>query len=267
MSVGDILERDEDRPAYVRFERRAVKDSEATLKTGHYVARNEDYALVTPPYSKDVVEKKVASWFDSVDQNVRSGRVPQKHFDLWKESYKRWLSGQDAPVDGTSVKDWSSISPAQCQNLINAGCRTIEDLAQANDEAMRRLGMGSNELKNKAKAWLQAAKDHGPLTEEVTQLKNQNKQLEGTISSLQEQIKRFEIRMDAQDGESINEQAILENAVKRDAFHDTPPVSEELPAYTEKERERDLAGMYFQKFGKKPHHLMKEATILKKLQE
>ena len=30
MSVGEILERDEERPAYVRFERRAVKDNEAT---------------------------------------------------------------------------------------------------------------------------------------------------------------------------------------------------------------------------------------------
>jgi len=253
MSVGDILERDEDRPAYVRFERRAVKDSEATLKTGHYVARNEDYALVTPPYSKDVVEKKVASWFDSVDQNVRSGRVPQKHFDLWKESYKRWLSGQDAPVDGTSVKDWSSISPAQCQNLINAGCRTIEDLAQANDEAMRRLGMGSNELKNKAKAWLQAAKDHGPLTEEVTQLKNQNKQLEGTIESLQEQIKRFEIRMDAQDGEM-------------------DPITTELAtdadiALLEEFDIQDIKSAYKAKFGEFPHHRMKDETILKKLQE
>jgi len=253
MSVGDILERDEDRPAYVRFERRAVKDSEATLAAGHYVARNEDYALVTPPYSKDVVEKKVASWFDSVDQNVRSGRVPQKHFDLWKESYKRWLSGQDAPVDGTSVKDWSSISPAQCQNLINAGCRTIEDLAQANDEAMRRLGMGSNELKNKAKAWLQAAKDHGPLTEEVTQLKNQNKQLEGTIESLQEQIKRFEIRMDAQDGEM-------------------DPITTELAtdadiALLEEFDIQDIKSAYKAKFGEFPHHRMKDETILKKLQE
>jgi len=247
MSVGDILERDEDRPAFIQFERRAVKDNEATLREGRYVSRDEDYVLVTPPYSKDVVEKKVASWFDSVEKNVSNGRVPEKHFSHWKECYKRWQSGQEAPVDGTSVKDWSSISPAQCQNLINAGCRTIEDLAVANDEAMRRLGMGANDLKNKAKAWLQAAKDHGPLTEEVTLLKNQNKQLKGTIESLQEQIKRFEIRLDAQDGE-----------VSRETIRQ--PEVEESPVLS-------LTDQYQVKFGKKPHHLMKEATILKKLQE
>jgi len=267
MSVGDILERDEERPAYVRFELRAVKDNEASLKAGHYVSKDEEIVLIMPPYSKDCHENTVPRWLPQLDREVNNGRIPIKHKELWLEIYARWKKGLEPPVNGTSVKDWNAISPAQCQNLINAGCRSIEDLAQVNDEGMRRIGMGANDLKNKAKAWLQAAKDHGPLTEEVTQLKNQNKQLEGTISSLQEQIKRFEIRMDAQDGESINEQAILENAVKRDAFHDTPPVSEELPAYTEKERERDLAGMYFQKFGKKPHHLMKEATILKKLQE
>ena len=256
MSVGDILERDEDRPAYVRFERRAVKDSAATLAAGHYIARNEDYALVTPPYSKDVVEKKVSAWFDSVEQNVRNGRVPEKHFDLWKESYKRWQSGQEAPVDGTSVKDWSSISPAQCQNLLNAGCRTIEDLAKANDEAMRRLGMGANDLRNKAKAWLQAAKDHGPLTEEISQLKNQNKQLEGTIESLQEQIKRFEIRMDAQDGEQV----LPRNSIEH--IQDVPHETIEQP-----EVNYDLAGKYYQKFGKAPDGRWTDATILKKLQE
>jgi len=248
MSVGEILERDENRPAYVRFERRAVTDSERTLSEGHHVAKDEDYALITPPYSKDVVVKKVAAWFVSVEKNVRAGRIPQKHLDLWKESYSRWQNGQEPPVDGTPIKDWSSISPAQCKNLLNAGCRSVEDLAQANDEAMRRLGMGANELKNKAKAWLQAAKDHGPLTMQIASLEKQNEQLKGTIDSLQDQIKRFEIRMDAQDGEVSHE-------------------TEELPVYDEKDRARDLAGMYFQKFGKKPHHLMKEATILKKLQE
>jgi len=259
MSVGEILERDENRPAYVRFERRAVTDSERTLSEGHHVSKDEDYALITPPYSKDVVEKKVAAWFASVEKNVRAGRIPQKHLDLWKESYRRWQDGQEPPVDGTPIKDWSSVSPAQCKNLLSAGCRSVEDLAQANDEAMRRLGMGANDLKNKAKAWLQAAKDHGPLTMQIASFEKENDQLKGTIQSLQDQIKRFEIHMDAQDGEVSRENVA-------DQYCDNFG-TEEVPIYTEADRKRDLAYRYFEKFGKKPHHLMKEETILKKLQE
>jgi len=253
MSVGEILERDENRPAYVRFERRAVTDSERTLSEGHHVSKDEDYALITPPYSKDVVEKKVAAWFMSVEKNVRAGRIPQKHLELWKESYRRWQDGQEPPVDGTPIKDWSSVSPAQCKNLLNAGCRSVEDLAQANDEAMRRLGMGAHDLKNKARAWLQAAKDHGPLTMQIASLEKENDQLKGTIQSLQDQIKRFEIRMDAQDGES-------KTGIGNIDLSSTVNLVEEQSSLTPAER-------YEAKFGKKPHHLMKPETILKKLQE
>lgn len=259
MSVGDILDRDEDRPAYVQFERRAVTDGEATLRAGHHVSKDEDYALITPPYSKDMVEKKVSIWFSQVDRNVKGGRIPARHFDLWKESYKRWLEGQEPPVDGTSVKDWSSISPAQCQNLINAGCRTIEDLAQINDEGIRRLGMGGHELKNKAKAWLQAAKDHGPLTMEVSKLRNENEQLKGSIGSLQEQIKLMSIRLDAQSDEKTNHSQ--ESGFSND-FSNTEYIAKNLI-----KPEGTPAEQYEEKFGKKPHHRMKEETILEKLQE
>ena len=260
MSVGDILERDEDRPAYVRFERRAVKDNEATLREGHYVSKDEDYALVTPPYSKDCVIKKADKWFEYVKKQVASGRVPMAHQELWEKTYARWQDGQEAPVDGTSIKDWNAISPAQCQNLINAGCRTIEDLAAANDEAMRRLGMGANDLRNKAKAWLQAAKDHGPLTEEVTHLKNKNKQLEGTIESLQDQIKRFEIRMDAQDGEVSREPNITTSLEEVDIPAPEADSIKRSDAF-------NLDRKYYAKFGKAPDGRWTEATILKKLQE
>ena len=259
MSVGDILERDEDRPAYVRFERRAIKDNEASLKAGHYVSKDEDYALITPPYSKDCVVKKADKWFENVEKQVINGRIPIAHQELWKKTYTRWQDGQEPPVDGTSVKDWNAISPAQCQNLINVGCRTIEDLSQANDEAMRRLGMGAIDLKNKAKAWLQ---DDNPLAEEVTQLKNQNRQLEGTITSLQEQIKRFEIRLDAQDGEVSHETPEL-----HDPFNTAYIANKLAEPQTEEVSQKSPAELYKEKFGKKPHHLMKEATILKKLQE
>jgi len=272
MSVGEILERDEDRAAYVRFERIAVKDNEASLKDGFYKSKDQDMIYVTPPYSKDEYTSKVDVFFQKKEGDVRSGRIPQKHLELWKEAYAHWRKGQEPPLDGTDVRNWAVISPAQAKNMISAGCRTIEDLAQANDEALRRLGMGGNDLKNKAKAWLQAAKDHGPLTEEISQLKNQNKQLQGTIDSLQEQIKRFEIRMDAQDGEYnpmehsaqaiSNEREILDNAVRRDAFHDAVPSLSPQEQHT-----KNLKDAYKAKFGKFPAGRMKDETILKKLQE
>jgi len=252
MSVGDLMERDEDRPAYVRFERRAVDDKAATLEAGHYVSKDEDYVLVTPPYSKDCIEKKVDSWFSQVEVNVKTGRIPQRHYDLWRQAYDSWKNGQEMPVDGTSVKDWNALSPAQCKNLISAGCRTIEDLAQANDEALRRIGMGGSDLKTKARVWLQAAKDHGPLVGEVTSLQKENEQLQGTIASLQEQITLLSRQLDAKERpvETANTHIQPVERISADDILEKTPTEQ-----------------YIEKFGKAPHHRMKDETILQKLKE
>lgn len=255
MSVGEILERDENRPAYVRFERRAVDDKAATLAAGHYVSKDEDYALITPPYSKDCVEKKVSSWFPQVEVNVKNGRVPQSHLDFWKRAYQAWKDGQEEPINGTSVKDWNALSPAQCKNLISAGCRTIEDLAQANDEALKRIGMGAIELRQKAKAWLQAAKDHGPITMEIVSLQKENDQLKGSIESMQEQIRLLTMQLGSRG--NVDHIDVVEQT-------EEISVSDIIP---EEPVQQSLEDQYIAKFGKKPHHLMKPENILKKLQE
>ncbi len=253
MSIVNDLERDDDRPAYVRFERRSVPDKEATLAAGHHVAKDEDYVVITPPYSKDAIPMKVSAWLTKIDANLKAGRANLKHVEYHKQCYKNWIEGQEPPLDGTSVKEWNALSPAQCANLISAGCKTIEDLAQANDEALRRIGMGANDLKNKAKAWLQAAKDHGPLTDQVTQLQNENGQLKGSIKSLQEQIRLMQIQLDAKACEPVTEHTNI---------REVPPVVYETPT-----EELSPTEQYIKKFGKKPHHLMKDENILKKLQE
>ncbi len=251
MSVSDILERDNDRPAYVRFEQRAVPDKKATETAGHYVSKDEDWVLITPPYSKDCVEKKVETWFPQVEVNVKTGRIPEKHFVFWKESYERWKKGLEAPVNGTSVRDWNALSPAQCKNLISAGCLTIEDLAHANDDALRRIGMGAVDLKKKANTWLQAAKDHGPLTMEVATLQKENSQLKGSLEALQEQVTLLTRQLDARQSTPAPVQPVFSaGGISAEDILDKTP-----------------AEQYEEKFGKKPHHLMKEETILKKLKE
>ncbi len=253
MSVGEIMERDEDRPAFVRFESVAVHDAQASLKAGHYVSKDEDHVFVKPPYSKDEYENTAIAWFSNVERNVKNGRTPVKHLEFWKASYERFKEGKETPIDGTPVRDWNALSPAQCKNLISAGCRTIEDMAQANDEALRRIGMGAVELKKKAKVWLQAAKDHGPIVGQVTSLQKKNEQLEGTVESLQEQITLLSRQLDAK--ERPNEVANM------------PDIQPTERISADDILEKTPAEQYEEKFGKPPHHRMLEKTILQKLKE
>ena len=252
MSVNEVLERDADRPAYVQFEARAIEDKRASLKAGHFVSKDVVYALVTPPYSRDRFEQVADKWLARKELDVKKGRIPQQHLDMWKRAYDNYKKGQEEPLDGTNIKDWNILSPAQCLNLISSGCRTIEDLAQCNDEGIRRIGRGGVDLKKKARAWLQAAKDHGPLITQVSALQKENEQLKGTIDSIQDQVVLLTRQLDAK--ESIG--AISESAVTNLVEITADDIIEKTP--TEQ---------YEEKFGKPPHHRMKDETILKKLKE
>lgn len=174
----------EDRPAYARFERVAVEDKQATLRNGAYVAKDVDFVLLTPSYSKDVFKQKIPAWFLQLDQDLRDGRIPKQWVDNYKAAYEAWKNGQELPLNGTPIRGWGVISPAQQETLIRMHCLTVEDLAKINDEGIRRVGMGAIDLKNKAKAWLAQLQDKGPLTVEMAALKQENDSLKTTVDTL-----------------------------------------------------------------------------------
>lgn len=185
--VGAVSERG-DRPAYVRFVRKAVEDKAASLREGRYVAKDVDYALITPPYSKDCIEIKVQQWKANMDADVANGRLPAAWRDSYLQQHVAWLNGQELPPAGTAIRDWGMVSPAQKENLIRMNILTVEDLAGVNDEGLRRIGMGAMELKSKAVSWLQSVKDHGPLTMKMAALETENAGLKASIEKLTEQV-------------------------------------------------------------------------------
>lgn len=187
MSVGELISREE-RPAYVRFERRPMEDKAASIREGRYVAKDVDFALVTPPYSKDCVEYKVEQWLINMDRNVRDGRIPERWAEQWKASYNSWKNGQEMPLSGTPIKGWGVLSPAQQQTLIAMNCLTVEDLAGINDEGLRRIGMGAIELRDKAKNWLASMKDHGAVTVQLAAMEQENRNLAATVEALKAQV-------------------------------------------------------------------------------
>jgi hypothetical protein len=252
MSVGDIADREE-RPAMVKFEKRPVEDKKASREAGFVVYKDVDFVKVVPPYSKECFENKAESWFDNVEKNVRIGRTPPEWRDHWRQSYESWKKGEAAPLNGTSVKNWPAITPAQCKTILNANIHTIEDLALVNDEGARRLGMGGLELKNKAKAYVQAIKDTGPLVMENAALKKEVENQNATINNLSEKVDILSNQL-----QSMRASPLVE--VSRE-----PTLGEEV--FAPEPDTKTIQEQYIEKFGKKPHHLMKEATILKKLAE
>lgn len=250
MSVGQIMERKE-RPAYVKFERLAVEDKARSAAEGHWVGRDVDYALVTPPYSKDVFKQKVDLWLAENKRLVQTERMPQDWAEQYEKSYLSWRNGQEVPLNGIPIKGWGVISPAQQETLIRMNCLTVEDLAGITDEGIQRIGMGGVDMKNKAKAWLSQLNDKGPLTQKMSAVQAENSMLKGSVETLTRQVQE------------------LTRLVKVQSDVSAPNVPHETSAITAADllEDDDLAAQYQKKFGEPPHHRMKRETIERALKE
>lgn len=179
--------------AHVRFETRPVEDVAASKEAGRYIAKDVEYVIITAPYSegKENIHRKVSDWMPYLEQEVRAGRMPVEWVDRYKLQYQKWKEGQELPPDGTPIKGWGMISPAQQEMLVHIGILTVEELAQVNDTGMRAMGMGGQDLKNKAMAWLTQLQDKGPLTQEMAALKRENTVQAGQIETLLRQVEEL----------------------------------------------------------------------------
>lgn len=179
-------------PPFVQFERRAIEDRDASIKAGHYMSKDEDYALIMPRGGKDRIEKPVDLWLEQQGQLAREGRIPQDWVDGFERGYERWKRGEELTEDGTPLKTWPVASPSQIRVCLSIGITTIEQLAQANTEATTRLGLGGIALQQRARKWLEEANDIGKAvmalekaTKTVEQLTDRNTFLEGRIAQLE----------------------------------------------------------------------------------
>jgi hypothetical protein len=199
------------RPPYVEFETRVEEDREQSLAVGGYVGKDVDYAIVRAIGAKDAVEWAVDVWFAKIEKDMDWSRDWVKFF---KEQYKEWKAGNEAPVNGTHLKNWAGLSPAECKTLVAAGIRTVEDVAGANEEALQRIGMGARGIKQRAQAWLDT---RNPDSEELALLREKTTNQELTIATLQTQLDKLATRIEKLTGTEDEEEDAAPKPARRRA--------------------------------------------------
>lgn len=172
-------------PPYIRFETRAMVRYKLATEGGEMFYQDKDFALVTPHGSKDTTEKELPEWFAHLETEVLQGRMDREWLAAYRESYRIWKVSGEIPVIGTPIKNWPVASPSEVKNLNDVGIRAVEDLANANEEVIARLGMGARALKAKAVDWVQSNTDQAPLVQQLSSLRNINKGLEHRIGELE----------------------------------------------------------------------------------
>lgn len=181
----------EDRPSYVEFVREAVEDRKASMESGHYMTKDVDFAVITPVGSKDRIPREVTAWFLSLEESSKTARIPMEWVGQYRRMYEAWKEGQEIPVNGTPIKGWPVLSPAQQANLVSSDIRTVEDLAQINEESQRRIGMGALEFRDKAISWLKASKGTGKIVQEMSALQIENSALRAKVESQDKDIQEM----------------------------------------------------------------------------
>lgn len=92
-------------------------------------------------------------------------RVKDIHRQRWPQQYAQFRAGLEQVADGYPIEEWPPINRALAMTLRAVQIRTVEQLAAVSDGDLGALGMGGRELRTKAQAYLQSAKDAQPLAE------------------------------------------------------------------------------------------------------
>ena len=131
------------------------------------------------------------------DETVRKIE-PQDIVD-YPEDYKAFISGNEPIVGGTPLAEWPLMNGSILRELQHIGFKTVEQLAETNDETKRRLGPTSRFVKM-AKDWLDAANSS---QFQVTALKQQLERAQGRTEKLEEQVDLLMQRIEANEGTDL----------------------------------------------------------------
>jgi hypothetical protein len=181
------------RPPFVEFKRVAQHDPKASVEAGYHKTRDVDVAYIMQPGSKDVHEKKAVEWLESIKRKGLEGAadaMPPEWIDGFHKKYSAWKEGLEPPIDGTSVREWSYLSPAQVENLISIRVLSIEDCAAMTEEAMGRFGMGGRQLRDKAREWLKGKEISQTVMQENDALKKQLAELADRLAQLETPVEK-----------------------------------------------------------------------------
>lgn len=161
---------------YASFYMESVKDEEASLKEGRVIYRDVEYVKVMIPGDKNTVVCR------PVCHNFQGMTPPDTQ--RWPNQYQAFKNQQVQVNEGTPLEHWAPISRSQAMSLKAVNIHTVEHLAGVSDANLHNLGMGARDLREKAIAFLEQAKNGAGLL----QLQEENASLRTQLEAMQNQL-------------------------------------------------------------------------------
>jgi len=131
------------------------------------------------------------------DETVR--RIEPQDMQDYPDAYKAFIAGSEPVDSGTPLAEWPAMNGSAMRELQYLGFKTVEQLANADDNVRRKLGTLSKFIQM-AKDWL-AASDSSQM--EVMALKQQLEREQKRTSKLEEQLEILIQRVEANEGTDL----------------------------------------------------------------
>ena len=118
----------------------------------------------------------------------KEGRV-NPVWSVVKPHYEAWKQGQEDPTEGTPLDTWPAVTKGQVEQLKFLNIRSVEDVANANDATMERMGMGARVTRDKARAFIAAKQGQSVIAEQLSQRDTEITALKAQVAELTDAVK------------------------------------------------------------------------------
>jgi len=153
---------------FVVFFMHPRKDEDKSVAEGRPIFKDEEYVRIMVPGDKDSIIVRPA-------RDMDKGRFAKQ--------YAAFQQGEGEVHEGTPLKAWPMVTRSQVEEMKFFGIYTVEQLAELADVHVQKF-MGMGNLKEQAKAFIQAAREGAPLV----QLNAAVEQKDAEISALQQAL-------------------------------------------------------------------------------
>jgi hypothetical protein len=135
--------------------------------------------------------------FPGHDVTVR--RIEPQDIQEYPDKYAAFMAGNDPVESGTPLVNWTLMSGAANKELQYLGFKTVEQLAEASDEAKRKMGTLVKYVKM-AKEWLEAATG---TQAQIVALQQQLDREKTRSNKLEQQLEILMQRVEASEGTDL----------------------------------------------------------------
>lgn len=159
-----------DNGLHVQFYIESIHDEEASERENRPIYVDREFVKIIIPGDKNT---QVCRPIDLKG----TAQMPPDNV-RWPAQYQAFKNQQEQVFEGTPLEQWPPLSKSQVLMFKAANVHTVEQLVSVSDNNLVNLGMGARELQNKAKAFLESAKDGALVMQLQKMIDDQNVQIQ-----------------------------------------------------------------------------------------